>query len=164
MKTFWKVLGWTGARSAAGRCLLGVSDRLRQALHDQRTRQSPGGAVSAGQSRAVHPSGTRRRHLARLALGQTDNRWGVKKRDDDYATTERFIREVQAFDRGSLDPQDRLTYDILLDQYQTVLSFKRFDWLSSEGLYPIAPTWGYARAAPDLPGDAARHKERKDCA
>jgi uncharacterized protein (DUF885 family) len=67
---------------------------------------------------------------------------GVKKRDHDYATTERFIREVQAFDRGTLDPQDRLTYDILLDQYRTILSFKRFDWLSSEGLYPIAPTWG----------------------
>jgi uncharacterized protein (DUF885 family) len=67
---------------------------------------------------------------------------GVKKRDDDYATAERSIQEVQAFDRSKLDGQDRLTYDILLDQYQTALSFKRFDWLSSEGLYPIAPMWG----------------------
>jgi uncharacterized protein (DUF885 family) len=75
---------------------------------------------------------------------------GVKKRDDDYATTERFIREVQAFDRRALDRQDRLTYDILLDQYQTVLSFKRFDWLSSEGLYPIAPTWGTQELLPSF--------------
>jgi uncharacterized protein (DUF885 family) len=67
---------------------------------------------------------------------------GVKKRDDDYAMVERFARQVTEFDRGKLDHQDQLTYDILLDQWATALSFKRFDWLSSEGLYPIAPMWG----------------------
>ena len=67
---------------------------------------------------------------------------GVDKRDQDYATMARYIREVEWFDRSGLDQQDQLTYDILLDQWQTALSFKRFDWLSSEGLYPIAPMWG----------------------
>ena len=67
---------------------------------------------------------------------------GVKKRDDDYAMLERFVSEVKEFDRAKLGRQEQLTYDILLDQYQTGLSFKRFDWLSSEGLYPIAPMWG----------------------
>ncbi len=67
---------------------------------------------------------------------------GVKKRDDDYALFEGFERQLKAFDRAKLDRQDQLTYDILLDQYDTALSFKRFDWLSSEGLYPIAPMWG----------------------
>ena len=67
---------------------------------------------------------------------------GVKKRDDDYAAAERFIEQVQAFDRSKLNRQDQMTYDILLDQYRTGVSFKRFDWLSSEGLYPIAPLWG----------------------
>jgi uncharacterized protein (DUF885 family) len=67
---------------------------------------------------------------------------GVKKRDDDYATMERFERQVKEFDRSKLARQDQLTYDILLDQYETALSFKPFDWLSSEGLYPIAPMWG----------------------
>ena len=67
---------------------------------------------------------------------------GVKKRDDDYAMAERFARQVRQFDRAKLDRQDQLTYDILLDQWETALSFKRFDWLSSEGLYPIAPMWG----------------------
>ena len=67
---------------------------------------------------------------------------GVKKRDDDYAMAERFDKEVREFDRAKLDIQDRLTYDILLDQWDTQLYFKRFDWLSSEGLYPIAPMWG----------------------
>ncbi len=67
---------------------------------------------------------------------------GVKKRDEDYAQAERFMQQVQEFDRASLGGQDQLTYDILLDQYGTGLSFKRFDWLSSEGLYPIAPMWG----------------------
>jgi uncharacterized protein (DUF885 family) len=67
---------------------------------------------------------------------------GVKKRDDDYAMAERFAGQVQEFDRAKLDAQDQLTYDILLDQWNTALLFKRFDWLSSEGLYPIAPMWG----------------------
>jgi uncharacterized protein (DUF885 family) len=67
---------------------------------------------------------------------------GVKKRDDDYAMMERFGTQVREFDRAKLDRQDQLTYDILLDQWGTALSFKRFDWLSSEGLYPIAPMWG----------------------
>ena len=67
---------------------------------------------------------------------------GVPKRDDDYALAQSFLDEVRQFDRAKLDRQDQITYDILLDQYGTLLSFKRFDWLSSEGLYPIAPMWG----------------------
>jgi uncharacterized protein (DUF885 family) len=67
---------------------------------------------------------------------------GVEKRDQDYATMARYVKEVERFDRSRLGQQDQLTYDILLDQWQTALSFKRFDWLSSEGLYPIAPLWG----------------------
>ncbi len=76
------------------------------------------------------------RHSGKLAAV------GVKKRDDDYATAERFAAQVKEFDRAKLGLQDQLTYDILLDQWDTALSFKRFDWLSSEGLYPIAPMWG----------------------
>ncbi|MDP9013151.1 MAG: DUF885 domain-containing protein [Pseudomonadota bacterium] len=83
------------------------------------------------------------RHSGRLAAV------GVKKRDDDYAMAERFIRQVKEFDRTQLDRQEQITYDVLLDQWGTELSFKRFDWLSSEGaaavgpgLYPIAPMWG----------------------
>jgi uncharacterized protein (DUF885 family) len=67
---------------------------------------------------------------------------GVKKRDDDYAELERFAAEVHGFNRASLNRQDQITYDILLDQWETGLAYKRFDWLSSEGLYPIAPMWG----------------------
>jgi uncharacterized protein (DUF885 family) len=67
---------------------------------------------------------------------------GVKKRDDDYATFERFVKQVKEFDRAKLGRQDQITYDVLLDQYETLLSFKRFGWISSEGLYPIAPMWG----------------------
>jgi len=63
---------------------------------------------------------------------------GVKKRDEDYATLERFVAQVKEFDPAKLERQDRLTYDVLLDQWNTALAFKRFDWYSSEGLYPIA--------------------------
>jgi uncharacterized protein (DUF885 family) len=67
---------------------------------------------------------------------------GVRKRDDDYAMLERFEKQVKEFNPAPLARQDQLTYAILLDQWDTALSFKRFDWLSSEGLYPIAPMWG----------------------
>ena len=67
---------------------------------------------------------------------------GVKKRDEDYEQAQRFESEVRKIDRSKLDRQDQLTYDILLGFWDTALSYKRFDWLSSEGLYPIAPMWG----------------------
>jgi uncharacterized protein (DUF885 family) len=67
---------------------------------------------------------------------------GVGKRDDDYALFGKFASQVHEFDRAALDRQDQITYDILLDQWDTQLAFRRFDWLSSEGLYPIAPMWG----------------------
>ena len=67
---------------------------------------------------------------------------GVEKRDKDYAQLQRFRDELNQFDRSKLDRQDRITYDLLADQYQSALAFKRFDWMSSEGLYPIAPMWG----------------------
>jgi uncharacterized protein (DUF885 family) len=73
---------------------------------------------------------------------------GIKKRDDDYALLEKFVAQTRQFDRAALSRQDQLTYDILLDQYETLLSFKPFDWLSSEGLYPIAPMWGTQVALP----------------
>jgi uncharacterized protein (DUF885 family) len=67
---------------------------------------------------------------------------GVAKRDEDYATAARFLDELHEFDRAKLDRQEQITYDILADQYETELSFKRFDWLSSDGLYPISPMFG----------------------
>ena len=66
----------------------------------------------------------------------------VRQRDDDYAQATRFLREVQEFDRARLDRQDQLTYDILLDQYATALSFERFQWLAPDGLYAISPMFG----------------------
>ena len=67
---------------------------------------------------------------------------GVAKRDEDYAMAEQFLKELREFDRAKLDRQEQITYDILADQYETGLAFKRFDWLSSEGLYPISPMFG----------------------
>ena len=67
---------------------------------------------------------------------------GVRKRDADYAFGEKSIEEVKAFDRAKLDPQDQVTYDILLDFYGSQVAFRQFDWLSSEGIYPISPMFG----------------------
>ncbi len=67
---------------------------------------------------------------------------GVGKRDSDYAFAKQALTEVKAFDRAKLDPQDQVTYDILLDFYGSQEAFEQFDWLSSEGIYPISPMWG----------------------
>jgi uncharacterized protein (DUF885 family) len=76
------------------------------------------------------------RHSGRLAAV------GVQKRDEDYATAAQFLSELRQFDRARLDHQQRITYDILADQYENMLAFQRFAWLSSEGLYPIGPMFG----------------------
>lgn len=68
--------------------------------------------------------------------------YGVAKRDHDYAQAAAFLREVREFDRANLNRQDQVTYDILVDLYETALSFKRFDWLPPDGLYPISPMFG----------------------
>jgi uncharacterized protein (DUF885 family) len=54
----------------------------------------------------------------------------------------KYVAEVERFDRAKLNPQDRITYDILLDFWGSNAKLQRFDWLSSEGLYPISPMFG----------------------
>jgi len=51
------------------------------------------------------------RHSGRLAAV------GVEKRDADYAFAEQAMAEVKRFDRAKLDPQQQITYDVLLDFY-----------------------------------------------
>ena len=81
---------------------------------------------------------------------------GPAAREADYAFLEKSLAEVQRFDRAKLTPQDQITYDILVDQWSNGLATRRFAWLSSEGLYPIAPMWGTpeigAPADPKTPG------------
>jgi uncharacterized protein (DUF885 family) len=84
------------------------------------------------------------RHSGRLA------EVGVAKRDADYATLQKFVDEVHQFDRTRLSPQDRITYDILLDFFGSNLAYRKFDWVSSEGLYPIAPMWGTQTTLPSF--------------
>jgi uncharacterized protein (DUF885 family) len=68
--------------------------------------------------------------------------YDVSKRDRDYAQAAAFLREVREFDRARLNRQDQMTYDIVVDLNETTLSFKRFDWLPPNGLYPISPMFG----------------------
>ena len=81
-------------------------------------------------------------HSGRLAP------YTVRQRDEDYAQEARFVSEAHEFDRTRLDRQDQITYDILIDQFQTALSFKRFDWLAPDGLYAISPMFGAEVALP----------------
>jgi uncharacterized protein (DUF885 family) len=67
---------------------------------------------------------------------------GVEKRDQDYAFAEEALAEVREFDRSRLNRQDQVTYDVLLDFYGAQAAFRPFDWLSSEGIYPVSPMFG----------------------
>src|SRR5215469_10910128 len=66
----------------------------------------------------------------------------IAERDRTYALFAQFLRELHWFDRAKLNRQDQITYDILADQWGSGVAFKRFDWLSVEGLYPISPMFG----------------------
>jgi uncharacterized protein (DUF885 family) len=66
----------------------------------------------------------------------------LRQRDEDYEQLTRFLAEVRAFDRASLSRQDQITYDILVDQYETGLAFRRFAWLQGDELYPVSPMFG----------------------
>ena len=67
---------------------------------------------------------------------------GNAKRDHDYEVVQKYIDEVRKFDRASLKGQDQITYDVLIDFYGSQLEQRKFDWLSSEGLYPVSPMFG----------------------
>ena len=67
---------------------------------------------------------------------------GNAKRDRDYADSQKHLDEVMRFDRASLNQQDRITYDVLENLHSSAVYLKRFDWLSSEGLYPVSPLYG----------------------
>jgi uncharacterized protein (DUF885 family) len=66
----------------------------------------------------------------------------LEQRDEDYAQLKHFLGEVRRFDRAHLDRQEQITYDILVDQYQSGLEFQRFPWLQGDELYPVSPMFG----------------------
>ena len=67
---------------------------------------------------------------------------GNAQRDRNYEVLQKDIDEVRKFDRASLKGQDQITYDVLIDFYGSQLEQRKFDWLSSEGLYPVSPMFG----------------------
>ncbi|HYL70388.1 MAG TPA: DUF885 domain-containing protein, partial [Candidatus Dormibacteraeota bacterium] len=66
----------------------------------------------------------------------------LAQRDAGYAQLARFVRQVREFDRAALSRQDQITYDILIDQYESGLAFQRFTWLAGDELYPVSPMFG----------------------
>lgn len=80
----------------------------------------------------------------------------LQRRDEDYAQLASFLQEVRQFDRTRLKRQDQITYDILVDQYQSGLELQRFAWLQDSGIgggggpYPISPMFGLEVQLPDF--------------
>jgi uncharacterized protein (DUF885 family) len=141
MKKFWRVAGWAGVIGlvvfgyCAYRTVWGEPFTLNMLANRQTIEfliRNPEIFSQVG----IIDGTILDRHSDKLAAV------GVAKRDQDYAQLQRFRDELIQFDRPKLDRQDRITYDILTDRYQSALAYKRFDWMSSEGLYPIAPMWG----------------------
>jgi uncharacterized protein (DUF885 family) len=66
----------------------------------------------------------------------------LRQRDEEYAQLGQFLAQVRRFDRATLSRQDQITYDILVDQYETGLAFRRFAWLQGDELYPVSPMFG----------------------
>ncbi len=66
----------------------------------------------------------------------------LRQRDEEYAQLGQFLAQVRRFDRAGLSRQDQITYDILTDQYETGLAFRRFAWLQGDELYPVSPMFG----------------------
>jgi uncharacterized protein (DUF885 family) len=141
MKKFLKVLGWTAlvlalvGAYALYRILWGHPFTINQLANRQAFYflvRNPELFTQVG----IADGTIFDRHSGKLAAV------GVAKRDSDYEFAEKALAEVKRFDRAKLDPQEQITYDILLDFYGSQAEFRRFPWLSSEGQYPISPMWG----------------------
>lgn len=141
MKKFWRIAGWTALALtvvlgvAVYKIVWGKPFTINELANRQMLEflvRNPEVFTQVG----IADGTIFDRHSGRLAAV------GVGKRDEDYAIAAQFLKELHEFDRATLGRQQQITYDILADQYATALSFKRFDWLSSEGLYPIAPMDG----------------------
>ena len=141
MKKVWRIAGWTTLLLAVVLCIsvykiVWGKPFTLNLLANRQTLQFLVGNPEVFTQVGIADGTIFDRHSGKLAAV------GVAKRNEDYAIAERFLREVREFDRAKLSRQEQITYDILVDQDETGLSFKRFDWLSSEGLYPISPMFG----------------------
>ncbi|MBS0376065.1 MAG: DUF885 domain-containing protein [Proteobacteria bacterium] len=141
MRKFWRIAGWTALAVvvvvgyAGYRIVWGTPFTINELANRQMLQfltKSPELFTQIG----IVDGTIFDRHSGRLA------EVGVARRDEDYALQERFLDELQRFDRAKLDRQEQITYDVLSDLYHTGTALKAFDWLSSEGLYPISPMFG----------------------
>jgi len=74
----------------------------------------------------------------------------VARRDSDYAVLERFLRELDEFDRKRLGPQDRVTSDVMHEFYSDQLALKAFAWMPAQGIYPFEQFQGLQTTLPNL--------------
>jgi len=141
MKKAWKVARWTGLALlivlgyAGYRILWGHPFTINQLSNRQSLfflMDNPELFTSVGVAEgSIFDS-----HSGKLAAV------GNAKRDHDYNVLQKYLDEVRKFDRASLKGQDQITYDVLVDFYGSQLAMRKFDWLSSEGLYPVSPMFG----------------------
>ncbi len=74
----------------------------------------------------------------------------IAKRNEDYAQANRYLEEVQHWDKNKLSFQDQITYDILIDQFGSSGKFKPFEWLTVSGPYPFNQMTGLQTQLPSF--------------
>ena len=97
------------------------------------------------------------RHSGKLARGRPRE----ARRRTTRSASRRSPRSSD-FDRAKLEPQEQITYDILLDFYGTQAKFARVRLAVLRGPVPDQPDVRHAGAARELHADHPRGEERED--
>ncbi|MBV9991845.1 MAG: DUF885 domain-containing protein [Alphaproteobacteria bacterium] len=77
--------------------------------------------------------------------------YSLDERQKGYDRLRRNEAEIREWDRARLDPQEQLSYDIVLWGYDTALADEKYPWLGADGdVYPVNPAFGIQKNLPNF--------------
>ena len=77
--------------------------------------------------------------------------YSLTEREKNFARTHKFDAEIAAWDRRSLSPQERLSYDIVHWGYARNLANQKYPWLgANNSLYPVNQAFGIQTGLPNF--------------
>jgi len=77
--------------------------------------------------------------------------YSLDERRKGYAELRGDEAEIRRWNRGSLDPQEQLSYDIVLWSFDRQLADEKYPWLGADDtLYPINPAFGIQKELPNF--------------
>jgi uncharacterized protein (DUF885 family) len=79
------------------------------------------------------------------------DRYSLEERAKSYDRVRANEAEIKAWDRSKLNPQEQLSYDIVLWSYDRALANEKYPWLGANGdVYPINPAFGIQKNLPNF--------------